>query len=305
MVFKFFKKNSEPKIVETFNEVKAKDPDQTEMEKEKKYLKMYDYIYKYYKPKTDDFKNVVNELCKIKTMVGGVSISSGFTAISPNSFDEQIKDEIEGKLSEKDSIKNEKFGIFNEYNGAHIVKLYEDIKKFYEFFPTKDIEVTYKEILSIFKKIIDEEDLKELVDSYFLEIKDQVENKESTNEVLTKFVNYILEEHSEDFGISYNDSKDKLNRRYFKYVPFLLTKFGIKHDDKSDELRNIFNEIIHIIFEQNKVNEEKIKSKQLDDFEAELDSSYDNLLDEEIEKYDDVDDDLLSDYLNEDNNNKK
>ena len=284
---------------------KIKPSDTPLKEKDEKYHKMYDYIYRYYRPKNDDFKNVIKELCSIKTIVGGVSISCGFTAISPHSFDKEIKNEIENKLSNKDLIKRKKYGIF-KYSGIHIVKLYEDIKKFYNFFPTKGIVTTYKEILTIFKDIIDEEELNELVDEYFTEIKNKVTNRESGHEITKAFIEQIIIKDNDNLDISSFKFRKKLNNHYLKYLPQLFAKFGITYDDKIEDLQNIFNEVIDILSEEHKKKLIKAKTKQLDDFESKLDSSYGNLLKEDTEDFDDdIDDDLLSDYLDEDNDDKK
>jgi len=273
-----------------------------EEELEIKLHKMAYYIEKYYKTKNDDFKDVIRELCRTSE----IRMRGSFVKFTPLSSEKEIKYGINEILSDKEEIKEENFGILKEWSGKYVVKLHEDIQNFYDFFLTKGIKTTYKEILSEFKKIIKKEDFKEQVNDYFLKLKENKINEESEHEIIKEFINYIIED---DDDVNINDSlfKGRLQNRYFNYVPPLLTKFGISYNVKIEDLRNIFNNVIDILIKENVKKQTGAYKNKLERFENELDSSYDMLSKEN--NYDDVnhyiDHDLLSDYLDEDIDDKK
>jgi len=139
-----------------------------------------------------------------------------------------------------------------------------------------------------------------------LKLKENKINEESEHEIIKEFINYIIED---DDDVNINDSlfKGRLQNRYFNYVPPLLTKFGISYNVKIEDLRNIFNNVIDILIKENVKKQTGAYKNKLERFENELDSSYDMLSKEN--NYDDVnhyiDHDLLSDYLDEDIDDKK
>ena len=252
---------------------------------------MYSYIDRYYKSKNEEFKDVIKELCDTSEF----RMKGTFVTFSPLSSEKEIKYEISELLSDKYEIEKQRFGFSDEYSGKYVVKLYEDLQKFHGLFTTKGIEITYKEILSIFKDVIDKEDRDYRVNEYFDVLKDEVVNKGSEREIIKKFIEYILETEED---VSFLKVR-KLEEICARELPPLLQKFGFPCDEYNDDLKYVFKDV----FEELKKEDQKLQAEdqklQAEDFERHLDSSYDD------ENYgeegdEDIDEGLLSEYLDED-----
>jgi len=257
-----------------------------------KQIKMHEYIERYYKAKDDSFKDVIKELCDTSDF----RLKGSFAEFNPNSSERDIKYEIKTLLSDKDDIIHQNFGFFDQYVGKYVVKLYEDLQSFRAFFSKKAIEATYKEILLIFTDIIEKEERNNYEHNIFSIIKNRVGNRKAERNIIKEFMEYIFETN-ENIAIS---KIWKLKAICKKDLPPLLQRFGFQYDGFTDELNDLYEDIIDEIQMEHEKTRKTTEQTQADAFEKELDSSYEDLDIPNDNQDGDYDDDLLSDYLDED-----
>jgi len=282
--------------------------------KKKKESKLYDYIYRYYSSKHFDFQQAIRDLCTKKVTIGGVPCSiGGFTNISAESSNAEIRDEIDRILEEKSYIKDLTFGLFfPKYQGKIAIKLCEDIRKFHRLFAQKKMKADYKKILTTFKEIIDKESQEARLQRFFDKINETGKNQLTKNKIIEEYIGYFIEEHNRDdffekdqISIFRTSILEKASK---KELPPLLSKFGFPYDKMTDELSELFNKILRRLRTKAKRAKRKAEKDDLDAFERQLDSSYDDLhyideaSDDMAESYDE---ELLSDYLDEDTEEKR
>jgi hypothetical protein len=245
-------------------------PEIFEKETTKEDPDVYNYIFRYYSSKNIDFKGYIQELCKEKTKIGGVVIGvDGFTFISALSSNTEIESDILIKLSNRDYLENEVSG----YEIDTIIKLYEDIQKLYKLFMQKNKNVDYKTILTTFKKIIDDEEQENHLNELFNIIKQKENEQLTAREITERYLKYILRT-SQNISLSNTVLLEEISKK--ELLP-LLNKFGFIYGGFTNELFNLFYEIVSKLIHETTLKKIESERSELDAFESELDSSYENL----------------------------